>query len=91
MDSKRRKIDRTNDFDTPYVAAPSTSRTAAKAAALAASARAAAVEALKINGPNAGGGREGTHVPLVSPRSHSSYRVVESAWTPPERSRRREE
>lgn len=72
MDSKRRKLDRTNDFDTPYVAAPSTSRTAAKAAAIAASVRAAAVEALKINGPNAGGGREGSHVPLVS-RSPPSF------------------
>lgn len=63
--SKRRKVDRQSDFDTPYVAAPSTSRTAAKAAALAASVRAAAVEALKISGPNAGQ-REGSHVALLS-------------------------
>lgn len=63
--SKRRKVDRQSDFDTPYVAAPSTSRTAAKAAALAASVRQAAVDALKISGPNAGQ-REGSHVALLS-------------------------
>lgn len=63
---KRRKLDRATDFDTPYVAAPSTSRTAAKAAAVAASARAAAAEALRLAGPTAGNGGRDVHVPLVS-------------------------
>lgn len=65
--SKRRKIHLPqNDFDTPYIAAPSTSRTAAKAAAIAASLRAATVEALKLSGPNAGNTSNGSfHIPLL--------------------------